>query len=160
MGTFDPATFLDATLSDSMDTVLTPVPAGEFPGVCGEPSIREAMAKDGSQKYTFLEVPIEVDGSSQTGDGQTVKEITQRDKNTVRYSAMLEFTTNGGLDTGKGRNVGLGRLREAIGLNKKGEAFNIRMIQGRPLKVTVKHSMAEVRGVEQMVANVTAVAPL
>jgi hypothetical protein len=40
---------------------------------------------------------------------------------------------------GKGKNVSLGRLREATGLNEKGRPFGFRMLVGQMARVRVKH---------------------
>jgi len=39
----------------------------------------------------------------------------------------------------KGKNIGLGRIREALGMNKPGEPFAFSMIAGRMAKVIVSH---------------------
>ena len=52
---------------------------------------------------------------------------------------MLDLTDSGSMDMGKGRNVGLGRLREALNLNQPGQVFSFSMIPGRLAKVAVSH---------------------
>jgi hypothetical protein len=42
---------------------------------------------------------------------------------------------------GKGKNVGLGKLREALGLNTPGEPFSFSMITGRLAKGFVQHEV-------------------
>jgi hypothetical protein len=151
MGTFDPATFLDVSVNESNDTVSTPVPVGEYTAVAGEPKIREWNSKDGTKSGLALDIPWEID----SGSYPSVKEATGRDKNIVYQGIMLDTTPNGGLDTGKGRNVKLGRLREATGLNKAGQPFSFRMLQGRLAKIEVAHRTAE----DQLFAEVKGVAP-
>lgn len=132
MGTFDPNTFLDTTLTEANATSATPVPVGEYIGVTEEPVVRNWTSKDGTKSGLALDVPISI-------DDPRVREVTGRDKNSVRYGIMLDLNESGGIDTGKGRNVGLGRLREALDLNKPGQPFSFRMLAGRPVKVTIKH---------------------
>ena len=85
-----------------------------------------------------------------------MKELLGRDKVTVRQGIMLDITDSGGLDMGKGRNIGLGRLREAIGLNTPGQPFSFSMVAGRVAKVNVSHRIdgeniyAEVKGVAKL----------
>ncbi|MGH2638967.1 MAG: hypothetical protein ACRDF4_06765, partial [Rhabdochlamydiaceae bacterium] len=43
---------------------------------------------------------------------------------------FLELTSSGAIDFGKGKNVGLGRLREALGQNKIGKPWSFNMIRG------------------------------
>lgn len=155
MGSFDPATFLDINLEGGFDTKLVPVPEGEYSGITGAPSLREATGKDGT-KYTFLEVPIEVDSTAMTADNRTVKDVTGRDKNSVRFSTSIEFTPAGAIDRSKGKNVGFGRLLEAVGLNQPGKGFSMRAIEGRPVKVQVKHRVVD----GDIFADVKGIGPL
>ena len=148
-GQFDPSVFLDQTMTEASSTSRTPVPVGEYQGITGEVSIKQATSKEGAT-LTFLEVPIEIDSAE-------VRKALETDRNpSVRYSALLEFNDHGGIDTGKGKNVGLGRIREATGLNKPGEPFSFRQLAGRPLKVAIKHRTDG----ENIYAEVRAVAPL
>ena len=57
---------------------------------------------------------------------------------------------------GKGQNVGLGRLREAVGLNSPGQPFAFSMLTGRVAKVVVKHRIHE----DKIFAEVKAVAKM
>jgi hypothetical protein len=57
----------------------------------------------------------------------------------VPQDVMLDLTDSGQLDMAKGRNVRLGRLREALDLNAPGRPFSFAMIQGRMAKVKVGH---------------------
>jgi hypothetical protein len=51
---------------------------------------------------------------------------------------MLDLNESGtGMDTGKGKNVTLGRLREALGLNQPGTPFSFRQLIGRAAKISV-----------------------
>jgi hypothetical protein len=72
-------------------------------------------------------------------DDAAVKEQLGRQEVTVKQGIMLDVTETGGLDMGKGKNVSLGRLREATNLNQPGQPFGFRMLEGRPAKVKVEH---------------------
>jgi hypothetical protein len=69
---------------------------------------------------------------------------------------MLDINDAGNLDMSKGRNVQLGRLREALGLNTPGQAFSFQMIPGRAAKILVKQRVegedifADVKGVVKL----------
>lgn len=155
MGHFDPSTFLDVTFTDANDTVSVPVPAGEYQATAGEPKMRGGVSDKSGQQWAALDINWEIDGSSLSVlEGKTLKEITGRDKCVVKQSIMLDLTPGGGIDTGKGMNVAFGRLREALDLNKPGEPFSPRMIQGRMAKVSVAHRVYE----GQTFADVKAVA--
>lgn len=132
MGVFDPSTFLDVSINEANSTQSEPVPVGEYMAVTNEPVIRPWQSKDGTKSGIALDVPLEIDDAA-------VKAKLGRDKVTVTYGIMLDLNETGGIDTGKGRNIKLGKLRDALDLNKPGVPFNFRMLAGRALKVSIKH---------------------
>lgn len=132
MGTFDPNSFLDVNLTEANSTQSEPVPVGEYMALTGDPAMRPWQSRDGLKSGVALDVPLEIDDAG-------VKAKLGREKVTVTYGIMLDLNESGGIDTGKGRNVKLGRLRDALGLNEPGVPFNFRQISGRPLKVSIKH---------------------
>jgi hypothetical protein len=48
----------------------------------------------------------------------------------VRQDIWLDQDANGDLDYSKGKNVGLGRLREALGQNQPGQAWSPAALKG------------------------------
>lgn len=131
MSTFDPASLLEATVDSSNDTKIIPVPEGEYLAVIDNTKISQWQSKDGSSSGLRLDVEYLIDDAG-------AKEATGRDKLTVRQGIMLDLTEDGqSLDMGKGKNVGLGRLREATGLNTPGQPFAMQMLPGRLVKVKV-----------------------
>ena len=154
MSSFDPSTFLDVQVTGANDTKIIPIPVGEYLAVTSDVEIKTWQSQDDATKSGVkLVVMMEVDPEARTPTGQTVKEVTGRDKNTVKTDIFLDTMPGGGLDMGKGKNVQLGRLREALGLNDPSQAFSFRQIPGRPIKVMLKHReykgdmYAEVAGV-------------
>ncbi len=151
VGSFDPSVCLDATMTEGNSTAATPVPEGEYTAVIdGDPQIRQWQGrKDPTQSGLALDVLWSIDDAS-------VKEALGRDKVTVKQGIMLELNSAGGIDTGKGRNVALGRLRDAVNLNEPGKPFSFRMLAGQVAKVSVKHRVdgdavyAEVKGVARL----------
>lgn len=130
---FNPEQFLDQQFTEANDTKLIPVPVGEYTAIAGEVKCRQWQSKaDPSKSGLTLDITWEIDDSA-------VKELLGRDKVTVRQGIMLDLTDSGSMDMGKGRNVGLGRLREALNLNQPGQAFSFSMIPGRLAKVAVTH---------------------
>lgn len=128
---FDPKTLLDATVTEATSTERIPVPAGEHLSVIEEVNVRSGN-KDGKD-WAFLDVTYNIDSPE-------VKEKLGRAKVTLTQGIGLDFTPQGGLDFSKGRNVNLGRLREAVGLNVTGQPFSFRLLAGRPIKILVSHS--------------------
>lgn len=130
---FDVNSFLDLQVTGSNDTKLVPVPVGEYLGLTGEVEVKSWQGKDDPTKTGLkLLVPIKIDDPA-------VKEATGRDTSTVVFEAMLDILPGGGLDMGKGKNVQLGRIREATGLNDPSAPFSFRMLAGRPIKASVIH---------------------
>jgi hypothetical protein len=149
MSQFDPNQFLDMAVTESNDTVVVPVPEGEYTAVAEDVKTRTWQSKDGSQAGLAVDIIWDIDSPE-------LKEQLERKSIKVKQGIMLDLTEAGGLDMGKGKNVTLGRLRAAIGLNVAGQAFRLSDITGRVCKVAVKHRVddkvvppviyAEVRG--------------
>lgn len=147
---FDPASFLDMTVTGENSTQSVPVPAGEYTAIVTKVEPRTWTSKtDPSKSGVTLDLTWEIDDAN-------VKQLLGRDKVTVRQGVMLDLTDSGALDMGRGRNVGLGRLREAVGLNSPGQAFSFSMLMGRLAKVAVNHRIdgenvyAEVKAVSRL----------
>lgn len=100
---FDPDTFLSVTVEAELDTQTVPIPDGEYNGIVKEISARQ------SGEYTILDVTWSIDDA-------TVAEVTGMKNPSVRQSIFLDMS-NGNLDVSKGKNVQLGKLREALGQN-------------------------------------------
>lgn len=130
--TFDPNTFLNQTFDEALDTKVVPCPVGEYVGLAEKVDVKQWAAKDGSSSGLKIEILWDI-------QDENVKALLGRDTVRVPQQQMLDLTDSGALDFGKGKNVGLGRIREALGLNTPGEPFAFSMIQGRPAKVSVTH---------------------
>ena len=132
---FDPNTFLNATFTEENDTKVIPVPAGEYLALAEKVDVKSWSSKDGSSSGIKLEILWDIQDDN-------VKALLGHDTVKCAQQQMLDLTDTGALDMGKGKNVGLGRIREALGLNKPGEPFSFGMIQGRMAKVVVSHRTA------------------
>jgi hypothetical protein len=146
---FDAQSFLEATVTSSNDTKITPVPMGEYFGIIDKVSPRQWQSKDGSQSGIALDILWLVEDAG-------VKQLLGRETVTCKQGIMLDLTPQGGLDLSRGKNVGLGRLREAVGKNEEGQAFSFAMLQGLSAKITVSHRLnnddtfAEVKAVAKL----------
>lgn len=129
---FDPTTFLNQTFEGSNDTKLVPVPAGEYLAIADKVDVKTWQSRDGSSSGLKLEIVWDIQDDN-------VKEMLGREKITSRQQQMLDLTDTGALDMGKGKNVGLGRIREALNLNDPTQGFAFGMIQGQMAKVVVSH---------------------
>lgn len=129
---FDPATFMAQTVTEALDTKSIPCPAGEYLAISDKVEIKSWAAKDGSSSGLKLEIVWDI-------QDENVKALLGRDIVKVTQQQMLDLTDTGMLDLAKGKNIGLGRIREALDLNTPGEPFAFPMIQGRMAKVIVSH---------------------
>lgn len=133
MSNFDPNAFLNLTITEANSTQSVPVPVGEYTAVIEKVEPRTWQSRDDASKSgVALDVFYSIDDSN-------VKALLGRDKITVKQGIMLDLTDGGGLDMGKGRNISLGRLRDATGLNVPGQPFSFAQLPGRAVRVRVKH---------------------
>lgn len=150
---FDPNTFMEMTTDAANSTVSVPVPAGEYVAFIEKVEARQWKKKDDpSVAGMALDIIWNIDDAN-------VKALLERDKVTVKQGIMLDLNDVGGLDMGKGKNVSLGKLREAVNLNNPGQPFGFRMLEGRPAKVVVVHRPDD-KNSELIYAEVKAVARL
>lgn len=131
---FDPEQFLDIQVNESNSTSVTPCPEGEYTGIIEKLNPRSfAGKKDPTKTYTSLEVFWSVEDDN-------VTRALDKEKVLSKQTIFLDLADSGGLDMGKGKNVGLGRLREALNLNLAGQPFSFNMMVGRAAKIHVKQS--------------------
>ncbi len=131
--TFDPNVFLNQTFDEANSTESVPCPVGEYLAIADKVELKTWASGDGSASGLKLEILWDL-------QDENVKELLGRASVKVRQQQMLDMTEDGKtLDFGKGKNVGLGRIRAALDLNTPGEAFSFPMIQGRMGKVMVSH---------------------
>lgn len=134
---FDPTAFLDAVqTTEAGSTVSIPVPVGEYTAVISGVKARPWQSRDGTKSGLALDVTYDIDSPE-------VKQLLGRPKVTITQGIMLDMTEQGGLDFGKGRNITLNRLRDAVGLNQAGQPFSFRMLEGKVAKIAVSHTPNE-----------------
>lgn len=126
MSVFNVTAFAETQFTDSFDTTVIPVPEGDWTAVVEKQEIRTPKDK------VVLDVTWSI-------DSQEVADITGRDKNTVRQSIFLDLTPHGTLDVSRGKNVQLGRLRDALGQNVAGKPWSFGMLVGQVATVHVSH---------------------
>lgn len=126
---FDTESFLSASISGSNDTKVIPCPVGEYQAVIEKVDARQWQSKDGTKTGVALDVTWLI-------EDQGAKAVTGREQVSVRQGIMLD-TVGGQLDMSSGKNIGLGRLREAVNLN--GDSFSFMQLPGQMAKVEVSH---------------------
>lgn len=137
--TFDTQSFLSSATSAANDTKIIPCPVGDYQALIDKISARQWQSKDGSQTGVALDV-------FWTIEDQGVKDALNRTVVSVKQGIMLDTKVDASgkvvLDDTKGKNIGLGRLREAVGKNREGETFSFEMLPGLMARVSVTHRIA------------------
>jgi hypothetical protein len=143
--TFNPDQFLNTQIDGENDTVYVPIPVGDYQASISK--IEPRLAND----KPVLEV------TWQTTDQEAV-EATGLDTPTVRQTVWLDLNESGGLDMRRGKNVQLGKLREALDQNHAGVAWAPGMLIGQSAIIKIKHNPGKEPG--EIFANVSAVTAL
>lgn len=134
---FNPDALLDLSTEGQMSTREKVLPEGDYEGTIKSMKGRVTQSEKGV--FNWLDFTIEIDGNQQAPNGQLVSEIVNRPSTTVRYSISLDLTDAGTLSKEEGRNLGLGRLREAVDQNHEG-AWSVRNLIGARARFGIKHS--------------------
>jgi hypothetical protein len=127
---FDPKAFLDTPVEGANSTKIEPVPEGTYTALIQDVKAEPWQSKDGSKSGGKITMQMVID------DAELSKKL-DRERISIKYDIMLDLTESGGLDLGKGKNVRLGRLREAVGLNVPGKPFAFQMLEGQLVKAMV-----------------------
>lgn len=134
---FNPESLLGANYEEANSTELVPLPDGDYLAV-SDPITAESFkqfditkGERAGQKGLMLFV-----GWNISDDDGKLKEALGRSPK-IRQSIMLDVTKDGGLEFGKGRNVSLGRLREALGQNGNGRPWTWSMLGGQAARIKV-----------------------
>ena len=139
---FDPQALINTTFEGGFSTVRVPIPENEYQAVIAEePKAAVWNFKTGEPGGLKLQIQWEI------LDEELARKM-ERKKVVLRDEIMLDVTETGMLDKGKGKNVQLGRLLEALGLNKPGVAWTFQQMVGRPVLIAIKHDVQQRDGEE------------
>src|SRR6516164_7321878 len=134
---FDPQALLNSSFEGGFSTVRVPIPEGEFQAVIAEePKATVWNFKTGDPGGLKLQLQWEL-------LDEALATKMERRKVVLRDEILLDMTETGLLDKGKGKNVQLGRLLEALGLNKPGQAWTFPQMVGRPVVIAIKHDVQQ-----------------
>ena len=133
---FNIETFLDQNITGQMDTKVIPVPPGEYRAVVKEIKPRQWKSKDDP---TLSGVALDI---IWVLDAPEVAETLGRKELQVKQGIMLDIDDKGQIIVEKGKNIGLGRLREALNMNDPKKPFSFSSIPGQMAKVLVTHRIA------------------
>lgn len=145
MSIFDAQALLSATIDTPM-TKRNLLPAGQdYIGEIGEPKMRPWSKKDDpSIKGVACDVTIEVKPEELT-PAQKEQLGSFDGKLIFRDSIMIDLVDAGNgtavIDTAAGKNGKLRMYREALDMNKPGDAFSFLAMQGRRIRFKLKHQV-------------------
>jgi len=122
---FDAEAFQNMVINQPNSTTSVPWPPGQYPVTIAKVNVRTGTVQKAGpnqgKPWASLSIMVEADRS-----------VLPEGASSVAYgSIMLDLTESGGLDLAPGKNVGLGRLREAVGLNRPGQPFRFSDLEGR-----------------------------
>lgn len=129
MSNFNPEAFMNSTTSEANSTQYTQVPEGEY-----NASIDAVTPRTTQTGKALLSVKWKV-------DDEGARNATGMAEPSVFQTVWLDIKDDGTLDGGSGKNVGLGKLREALGQNQAGKPWAPGMLIGGVAKIRVKHSI-------------------
>lgn len=147
---------LDAILGQNIDGELStktdPLPADDWIARIDKVEARKLDGKDGKDDRVILTVFWAI-----TESDKLMALDPPRDSFTVRQDIWLDLDSRGAVATGKGQNIGLGRLYEALGMNEGSR--NIRSLAGN-VAVIKTGVRANKEKPEDLYTEVKAVSPL
>jgi hypothetical protein len=133
--TFNVQDFLNQTVSESNSTEIEQVPPGTYQACLEKIEAKQYPRKDDPSKVSFK---CELQWSIL--DDAVLSDL-ERDKVIVRQDFFLDINESGRISTERGKNVSLGRLRVALGLNDTGQVFSLNDAVGRCAQVLVKQDL-------------------
>jgi hypothetical protein len=142
---FDPMLFLDTTL-DSPTEKREPLPIGDYTAVIGEVTSRQWQGKaDPTKSGVALDVPLIIDVPAELQVSMGLPATLN-----LKDSIMLDLTESCMIDNGKGKNRQLRNYREATNMNKPGDVFSPRKLQGQVITIKVTHEIYQDSPVERV----------
>lgn len=114
MSAFNPEAFEQTVVEGENQTAYIPVPEGDY----------EAYIEDYEFKSVVVngEERVTCNISWVIPDEELANSLNMQELK-VRQTLWLDLTGDGGIDFGTNKNVQLGRLRQALGLNEPGKPF-------------------------------------
>lgn len=137
---FNADTFLSSTVQAAMDTAVTPIPEGDYPFQITKVDINSGTIKSGDRAgKTWAQVKLKCECL----DPNVAAELGRETVNQNAFIFLDLTEDESGLDIGTGKNVDLGKMREAVGQNDEDEEWNLAMLQGGTFLGTVKHKFRD-----------------
>ena len=131
-GAFDANTFLDTHITDA-NTRRPPINPGDYRATIGE--VKPVTGEKEGKTWLRMDVPLKIEVPFDQQAAQGGAEVT------LTHRVFIDLTDQGTIDNGPGRNRGQRQYRDACDLNKPGEAFSWRMLQGHQVLVQIAHEL-------------------
>lgn len=127
MSNFNPDDFMNVETTVTNETEYTPIPEGDYQGVISD--LKSDVSPNGSPMLNITWLV----------DDESVRKFTGMAEPTVRQTIWLDVNDNGSLASGANKNVGLGRLRAALGQND-GKPWSPSMLRGGVALIKIGHT--------------------
>ncbi len=140
MSAFDPVAFLSTPTTESNEE-RPRIPPDFYIGTIGEIDLTKAKSgiygkgENVGKPWMLLPVPIKLQLPPEVQALGLPSEFPLTD------NVFIDLTASGGMDNAKGKNQRQFDYRKATGMNSPGEPFAWPMLQGRPIKIQVKHEL-------------------
>ena len=124
--------FMEQTTSEVLDTERPRSEPGEYQANVLEINVRDFYSERKEKTYVVMDIFWDVDDPK-------VKALLDSDSNRIRQTVFLDMNDSGtGLDFSKGKNTGLGKVRDAVGQNIPGQPWSPTMLIGGRATVRVE----------------------
>ena len=118
---FDPESFANATIEAELSTRAEPIPPDTYAATIEKVGVLDVKG------YACMDVTWKI----------SAPELEEVDGRFVTQRVFLDITDSGQLDVSKGKNVTLGRIRNAVGQNVAGQAWSPNMLFGQSAMIQV-----------------------
>lgn len=136
---FDPSSFLNQTVDRPMDTVVQQVPEGEYRAMIDDFDENAFDSFEGKKEKTQGRTFVTFKPGFVIQDEAVAAELGREKVVVYHQGIFLDFAPDGSLDFSKGKNVDLGRLRDAAGQNVPGPWTFNNLKGAGPVMVKVVH---------------------
>ena len=141
MSDFNPDSFMTEEQTGTLETTYTPIPTGDYKGIIKD--VQAGSTPNGNAKLDVIWLI----------DDEGVREHTGMEEPTCKQTVWLDVDANNRLEMGQNKNIGLGKLRDALGQND-GSPWSPTMLMGQPAMVYIEPDKKT-----GQYSNVTQVAP-
>lgn len=128
---FDPSAF-EAMSNETLSTSVMPIPAGEYNAQITDYKFRPGESKKDKRAFLMLDITY-----SLIDDTGALRQLLGREPRLTKGIFLDQNPNGGGLDMSKGKNVQLGRIREACGQNVPGQPWALSMLKGQVLRLNI-----------------------